>query len=49
MYKQRVVRGGSWSSPRTDLKVTDRGALPADNRWDFLGFRVAMDASREGR
>ena len=49
MYKQRVVRGGDWSTVRAKLKVTDRGALPADNRWDFLGFRVAMDAPRDGR
>jgi formylglycine-generating enzyme required for sulfatase activity len=39
--KYRVVRGGSWFSPATDLRTTARGPLPPTVQLPYLGFRCA--------
>ncbi len=41
--KQRVIRGGSYSSPSTELRVTTRDQGEPDMRLDDLGFRVARE------
>jgi formylglycine-generating enzyme required for sulfatase activity len=41
--KQRVIRGGSFSSPSTKLRVTTRDQGEPDMRLDDLGFRVARE------
>jgi formylglycine-generating enzyme required for sulfatase activity/CRP-like cAMP-binding protein/predicted nucleic acid-binding Zn-ribbon protein len=40
---QRVIRGGSYSSPATKLRVTTRDQGEPDMRLDDLGFRVARE------
>jgi sulfatase modifying factor 1 len=35
-----IVKGGSWKSPRVELRRAARRALPADFRDNSLGFRV---------
>jgi formylglycine-generating enzyme required for sulfatase activity len=37
---ERVVRGGSYSSPKKSLRSASRAALEPDTRLDNLGFRV---------
>jgi formylglycine-generating enzyme required for sulfatase activity/chromosome segregation ATPase len=41
--QQRVIRGGSYSSPSTKLRVTTRDQGEPDMRLDDLGFRVARE------
>jgi formylglycine-generating enzyme required for sulfatase activity len=41
----RAVRGGSWSSPPKDLRISRRNALSTDLRFDDTGFRCAADSS----
>ena len=41
--RQRVIRGGSYSSPSTKLRVTTRDQGEPDMRLDDLGFRVARE------
>ncbi len=41
--QQRVIRGGSYSSPSTMLRVTTRDQGEPDMRLDDLGFRVARE------
>jgi|GEM_PF-710002 len=36
----RVVRGGSWASPATDVRSTTRGAQRPSTRGNALGFRL---------
>jgi len=44
---QRVVRGGSWSSPPTSLRNARRDKFSAENQYDHIGFRVARDVQSE--
>ena len=37
----RVVRGGSWGCDAFRCRSAYRSLLPADTRYDFVGFRVA--------
>jgi len=41
--QQRVIRGGSYSSPSTKLRVTTRDQGEPDMRLNDLGFRVARE------
>lgn len=38
-----VLRGGSWSDRRDDLRSADRGRGPAVSRTSYIGFRLAQD------
>lgn len=44
----RVVRGGCWSYEARSLRATERMQQPPQQRLFTIGFRVAMDAVREG-
>lgn len=39
---ERVVRGGGWSNPAEYLRSAIRSRLPARDRYDEIGFRVAV-------
>lgn len=39
----RIARGGSWSSPAQELRVSARKALDTGLRYDTVGFRCAAD------
>jgi formylglycine-generating enzyme required for sulfatase activity len=38
---RRVYRGGSWVSTARNVRAAARNAIPRDNRFDSLGFRLA--------
>ena len=38
-----VVRGGSFLSDPVQLRITQRSSLGPMEKWDFVGFRVALD------
>ena len=40
---QRVIRGGSWCDTPEYLGSSHRNRFNADNRYDFIGFRLAQD------
>lgn len=40
----RVVRGGSWSHPKSAVRCAFRFRFAPDQRFDYLGFRVVMAA-----
>lgn len=40
----RVIRGGSWLSPRNHLRAAGRNARQPSETWYCLGFRCARDA-----
>ena len=40
-FPRRAIRGGSWSSLVGRVRAAYRGARPADERGDYLGFRLA--------
>lgn len=40
--KYRVLRGGSWASPRYNCRVTDRGGDEPNAKRDIYGLRLAM-------
>ena len=42
----RVYRGGSWNSLTMGCRTAFRGNLSPDDRYNFLGFRVAAVQSR---
>jgi formylglycine-generating enzyme required for sulfatase activity len=42
--ERRVVRGGSFLTDPTQLRATLRSSLGPMEKWDFVGFRVALDA-----
>lgn len=42
----RVVRGGSWAYGSTDCRVANRNDWGHDFRFDYLGFRLAKDATK---
>lgn len=41
---ERVLRGGSWASPREHLDAAHRGHEPPDSKPAYAGFRCASDA-----
>lgn len=40
---KRVVRGGAWSNPPSDLRVANRSRIDAGVRAQYMGLRVASD------
>jgi len=42
--KERGVRGGGWFSYAWDTRVAWRGHAPPGERFDFVGFRLALSA-----
>jgi formylglycine-generating enzyme required for sulfatase activity len=38
---RRMLRGGSWLYDPWDLRAADRSRIPAGNRFNIIGFRVA--------
>ena len=44
---QRVCRGGSWGGKATSCRSNGRGAAAPVQRTNYLGFRVALDATNE--
>jgi len=45
--RQRMVRGGAWSTPARMLRSAVRAKAPAGSRFDDVGFRVARTLSVE--
>jgi formylglycine-generating enzyme required for sulfatase activity len=43
MQNNRVIRGGSWKSPASQCRSAFRFALPPDEMWDEVGFRLCLD------
>jgi formylglycine-generating enzyme required for sulfatase activity/uncharacterized protein YheU (UPF0270 family) len=39
----RILRGGSYHNYRAEIHCTQRRALKPAERWEFIGFRLAMD------
>ena len=40
---RRVIRGGAWDDEPDDLRSANRLSVPADRRYNTIGFRVARD------
>jgi formylglycine-generating enzyme required for sulfatase activity len=45
----RVVRGGSWDAHAGHCRAAFRGAIPREDRFVSLGFRVARGRALEGK
>jgi formylglycine-generating enzyme required for sulfatase activity len=43
---KKVIRGGSWSDPPRNLRVTARQKATPDYQDSTIGFRCAMDAAK---
>lgn len=43
---RRVVRGGSWFSGRADARTAYRGRLDPTGRYNHVGFRIALSATK---
>jgi sulfatase modifying factor 1 len=41
--RRRVIRGGAWDDEPDDLRSANRLSVPADRRYNTIGFRVARD------
>ena len=37
----RVLRGGAWNNDPRNLRSADRSGYTTENRFNYLGFRVA--------
>ena len=46
--KQKVVKGGSWSSPTHFIRVSDRVARDYELRFSDLGFRCVKSNNKKG-
>lgn len=46
MDNQRVLRGGSWATPRDHIRASYRNFWPADTRFQATGIRLARDPAR---
>ncbi len=44
MANQIVLRGGSAATPQNHIRPTYRNFFYAQNKWQFMGFRLARDA-----
>lgn len=45
MNNQRVLRGGSFATPRAHLRPTYRNFYRPEDRWAFTGFRLCKDSA----
>ncbi|MEM9292905.1 MAG: ergothioneine biosynthesis protein EgtB [Acidobacteriota bacterium] len=46
MDNQRVLRGGSWATPRDHIRVSYRNFWPADTRFQLTGVRALREIDR---
>jgi sulfatase modifying factor 1 len=47
--EKKVIRGGSWGDPPRNLRVTARSSADPNCQDQSVGFRCAMDASKEAQ
>lgn len=48
MDNQRVLRGGSWATPRNHIRVSYRNFWPGDTRFQATGIRLATNGGSHG-
>lgn len=46
---KRAIRGGAWTSASTDLRLSGRARIDADQRVGYMGVRIAMDLPGNGQ
>jgi formylglycine-generating enzyme required for sulfatase activity len=44
MVNQQVLRGGSFSAPRSYLRASYRNFFPAAVRWPLMGLRLTRES-----